>query len=490
MADLSREQGASSEGLPGRQWPVTTKAGIWIVCGLVLACIPCLIGTLSGYGGYVLSEARMLSLPLGLLLLGLLAVFGFLLWRDRARYPRWVVGGSMIAGAVLAAGIGWFAVLEYQLRYSPATVAAFGVATGKPVWAVELSGAGGASTPTVGAGVVFVQTGDSYESPKGRLVAVDVSSGRRLWQVGTDGGICGGAGAGSDPPVVVDGVAVVRSPDGDVRGIDARDGGERWRAAVVGAPGAVADGVVLVGGQTTYTGLDAATGAQRWTRTIADAAGEDWRPAERTFMLGADSVFVLHVSTENRFGIAVLDARTGRELWRDGIAYPETTSQHFVVDGAGTVAAFQAGSGQTLRLVGWDLRTGKQLWTTPELPLNPDGLPNTEIAAHAGTVFHASANGQLVALDARSGAERWTASLPTRPGEFGPQFNLAADQNAVVAQRGDRLWGFDPSTGAQRWSARLDSGNEPESRPAVGGGTVMVPQSTSCIPPVTGGMGR
>jgi hypothetical protein len=77
-----------------------------------------------------------------------------------------------------------------------------------------------------------------------------------------------------------------------------------------------------------------------------------------------------------------------------------------------------------------------------------------------------------------------------RRGEGVPQYYLAADQNAVVLQQGHRLLGFDPSTGAQRWSARLASGNEPYSRPAVGGGLVMVPQSTSCILPVIGGMGR
>jgi outer membrane protein assembly factor BamB len=483
VADLNSKQRGSSAGSRWRSWPVTTKAGIWILGGLMLACLPCLLWTLAGYGGVAFSEARAHFLPLGFLLLGLLAVCGVLLWRDKARYPRRVVAGLTIAGVVVASVTGWFMASEFRLRYGPAAVAAFDGVSGKPVWTARLSGTGGVSTPLIGAGVVLVQTGEAYESSAGTLVALDPRDGRRLWHVETEGGNCGGAIAGNDPPVVVDGVAVLPGPDGQVRGVGARDGRERWRAPVAGAPAAAAGGVVLVGGQSTYAGLDAATGVPRWTRTIPDGAFSDWRPAGRALVLGAGSAFVIEVTSDGPFGMAALDAGSGRELWRDTIAWPAWTSKHFVLDGAGTVAAFQGQPETLVRLVGRDLRTGKVLWTTPPLPVNRDGMPQTQIAASPGAVFHASANGQLVALDARTGVQRWTTMFPAETGDF----QLAADQNMVIIQQGYRLFGFDPSTGAKRWSARLKSGNEPDNAPAVGDGLVMVPQSTSCILPASGG---
>jgi outer membrane protein assembly factor BamB len=464
----------------------TRRFGSAVVVGS-LAAAPALV--VAGLFAAWLAYARFptLLVPLGFTLTGVLAVFLLSRWPRRRRYPRVVVRALLTVVVMLSAATGWVVVSEYRLGRGPTTVAAVAATTAEPIWTVGLAGAGGVSTPTIRAGVVVVQTGQSDQSPVGSLVRVDFPSGRPLWQVATDGGNCGGAAAGADPPVVVDTVAVIRSPTGDVRGIDVRDGGERWRATVAAAaPAAATNGVVLVAGQRTFTGLDAATGRQRWTRTIADAAWADWRPAQRPFVLGAASVFLLEVTGAGGFGVAAVDASSGRELWRDAIAFLEYSYQHFVVDGVDTVAAFQSeadGDGQPLRLVGRDLRSGKVLWTTPQLPLNRDDMPQTEVAAHAGTVFHASTNGQLVALAARTGNPRWTASFPARPGTL----YLAADENVVVVQQGDRLFGFDPATGARRWSKRLHFKPEPESVAAVGGGLVIVPQSTACVLPVGGG---
>src|SRR4051812_40136779 len=88
-------------------------------------------------------------------------------------------------------------------------------------------------------------------------------------------------------------------------------------------------------------------------------------------------------------------------------------------------------------------------------------MPQTEIAASAGAVLHASANGQLLALDGRTGTQRWITTFPARTGSF----QLAADQNAVIVQQGDRLFEFDPSTGAKRWSARAEFRERARPRP-------------------------
>ncbi|MFG2054179.1 PQQ-binding-like beta-propeller repeat protein [Micromonospora sp. NPDC048930] len=395
-------------------------------------------------------------------------------------------------GAVLSGGAGCSATSGYRSGDGPATVVAFDVGTGRPVWTAELEAANGASTPAFGAGLVFIQTGRSYKSPAGRLVALDPRSGRQLWYVVTEGGVCGGADALGDPPVIADGVAVVPAPDGYIQGIGARDGSERWRTRLAGAPAAIADGVVLVGTQTAYTGLDLATGRQRWSRSVPEAAWSDWRPGGRAFVLGVGSTFVVELATADGFSVAALDAGSGRELWRDAVGSVDSTARRYVTAGVSTLAALQGGPmdsphGQATRLVGRDLRSGKPLWTTEDLPPNQDGLPQTGIAADGGEVFYASATGRLVALDARSGAERWTASYGSGKDLFVPRLTVGED--AVVVRRGTQLSMFEAATGAQRWSTRLDS-SDPETTAATGEGLVLVPRSSRpCMPPVVGGMG-
>lgn len=412
-------------------------------------------------------------------------------WTDPRR--RDFLVGLLIVGAVSVSGAGCSTESDYRSGHGPATVAAFDVRTGRPVWTAELEAASGASTPALAADRVFVQTGQAYESPAGALVALDPGNGRELWRAATEGGTCGGVDALGDPPMVADDVAVVPAPGGYVQGIDAREGRERWRVRVAGAPAAIADGVVLVGTRTAYTGLDLATGAQRWTRTITEAAWGDWRPGERAFVLGAGSAFVVELATADSFSVAALDARSGRELWRDAVGSVDSTGRRYVTDGADTFAALQGGpmdgpDGPAVRLVGRDLRSGRSLWTTDDLPPNRDGLPQTGIAAHASRVFYASANGRLVALDARSGAERWTASYGTGDDVFVPRLTIGED--AVVVRQGTHLSAFEPATGAQLWSARLDSA-DPETTAAIGAGLVTVPSSSRpCRPPISGGMGR
>ncbi|SCG72137.1 Outer membrane protein assembly factor BamB, contains PQQ-like beta-propeller repeat [Micromonospora inositola] len=476
----------------------------WLVGSLLVACVGgCLAWPGSRFGALLGTdwldaveqgfEGQMPWVAFGPLVFTLFV--GLLTLRRRGRNPRrrGSVLGLLVVAALLTSGTGCSATSDSRSGDGPATVAAFDVETGRPVWVAELEAANGASTPAFGADLVLVQTGRSYESPAGRLVALDPRSGRQLWYVATEGGTCGGADALGDPPMIADGVVVVPAPDGYIQGINARDGSERWRTRVAGAPAAIADGVVLVGTQTAYAGLDLATGAQRWTQSVPEAAWGDWRPGGRAFVLGAGSTFVVELATAGGFSVAALDAGSGRELWRDAVGSVDSTARRYFTDGVDTLAALQGGPmdsphGQATRLVGRDLRSGKPLWATEDLPPNEDDLPQTGIAADGGRVFYASASGRLVALDARSGAERWTASYRTGKDLFVPR--LMVGEDAVVVRQGTQLSVFEAATGAQRWSTRLDSSADPETTAATGKGLVLVPRSSQpCMPPVAGGMG-
>jgi outer membrane protein assembly factor BamB len=478
-------------------WSARSRLGVagMAVAG-VAACVP--LGLIAGFVAFFLTAwgstpAYYVVAPLIFALITVAPAVG--LWGTGTRLRRGFASGLVLGWAGAVTAFGWWIVSTYISTHGPAAITAFDSQTGRRLWNAEFDAANGAGTPTTWGGLVFVQTGRTYDSPAGVLAALDARNGRQLWQVSTDAAPagCGGAGALDAPPVVADGVAVVRAPDGHIRGIDARDGSERWRARVRGAPAAAGDGVVVVGARTTFIALDLVTGERRWTADVAEAAWRDSTPGEHAFVVGAGSVFIVELATQASFGVVALDAGTGRTLWRDVVGSVDSTVQRYVADGSTTLAALEGGpqtgpSGQELRLAGRDLRTGRLLWRQEKLPLGEADLPRTAVAADGGRVFHASSSGQLVAVDARSAAGRWTASFPREDALFPPR--LTAGQDAVVVRHVNRLNVFDPITGVRRWTTRLDSGADPETTPAVGQRLVMVPRSSSpCMPPISSGMG-
>ena len=251
------------------RWPVVAAVlGGLVVC-LPLAVVALGVTAAFMYGRFGSEGSFLLA---GFVVFTLLAVpVGLMLWPG-GNLRRGFAVGLLLGWAGSGIWVGWTSTTEYLSTHGPATVVAFDALTGRPAWTIELDGANGASSPTVEAGLVFVQTGQSYDSTAGSLVALDAGTGQRLWDVATESASCGGAGFGAEPPVVADGVVVVRAAGGHVKGIHARAGRELWRAEVSGAPAAAAAGVVAIGSRTTYTGLDLTTGTQRWSRTLPEAA--------------------------------------------------------------------------------------------------------------------------------------------------------------------------------------------------------------------------
>jgi outer membrane protein assembly factor BamB len=429
------------------------------------------------------SEVRYFVLaPLLFTVLAVLPAFVF--WRTGKSDRRGLAAGLVIGWAGIVGAFVYGEVSWYLSTHGPAAVTAFDSRTGRRLWNAQFETANGVSTPTTWGELVLVQSGQSSQSAAGMLVALDARTGRQVWEVKTEGGSCGGA-VFAGPPVVADGVAVVRGPAGYVRGINARDGGERWHARVAGAPAAVAGGAVIVGAGATYTALDVATGEKRWTQTVAEAASSAALPEDRAYVLGAGSVFIIELRAGDGFSIAALDARDGRQLWSAPVGSVDSTLRRYVVDGAGTVVALEGGpqrgpDSPELGVAARQVRTGNLLWRRENLPADVSGLPRTGVAAHAGHAFYASVAAGLVAVDAGSGSGRWTASFEHDDPLWPPL--LMAGEDAVVVRQLDWLSVFDNATGVRRWTAHLDPGADQEV-PAVGEGLVLVPKSSSpCMP--------
>lgn len=137
-----------------------------------------------------------------------------------------------------------------------------------------------------------------------------------------------------------------------------------------------------------------------------------------------------------------LDAREGVEAWRvatDGWVYSLQVDRGTIVTGTrgGGVQAWEAASGEKL----WELSGAQADFETPE------GGP----AIHGGTVY-TWGDGRLYALEARSGAERWSYPVGDAGVTGGVALRLTpAEDGTVYVCAGSRVYALDGATGAERW---------------------------------------
>ncbi len=108
---------------------------------------------------------------------------------------------------------------------------------------------------------------------------------------------------------------------------------------------------------------------------------------------------------------------------------------------------FASGSGATVRAL--DLQSGQQVWTwTGDKEARYAGGPGVG----EGTVAIGSLNGDVVALDAATGAQKWTAKVQneviTAPAIGGGMVFVRSNDGRVTA--------FDAGSGERRWSWRGD----------------------------------
>ncbi|MGH3314432.1 MAG: PQQ-binding-like beta-propeller repeat protein [Streptomyces sp.] len=137
-----------------------------------------------------------------------------------------------------------------------------------------------------------------------------------------------------------------------------------------------------------------------------------------------------------------LDARDGSECWRmaaDGWVYSLKVDRGTVVTGTrgGGVQAWEAASGEKL----WELGGAQTDFETPE----------------AGPVIHGDSvytwgDGRLYALQARTGAERWSYPVGDASATGGVPLRLApAEDGVLYVSAGSRVHALDGATGAERW---------------------------------------
>jgi outer membrane assembly lipoprotein YfgL len=139
--------------------------------------------------------------------------------------------------------------------------------------------------------------------------------------------------------------------------------------------------------------------------------------------------------------VAVLDGRTGAELWRAKLA-------DAIAAGVGSDGRLVAVLTRQNDLV--ILESGRELWRHKT---SAQGFTPPLVAG--GRVFHLAADRSVTAFDAASGRRLWTQQRPGEALVLRQAGVLLAVGDTLVVGLGGRLVGMNPGNGTTRWEAPI-----------------------------------
>lgn len=260
----------------------------------------------------------------------------------------------------------------------------------------------------------------------------------QVWQVRLPGRVL------FSSPVIADGRIYLATDNGRLHAVDADNGTTVWTfnaGTNFRTTPAVADGRVFFGGgdDGTFYALDAATGQPLWTYPTGD------RLTYASPTVVAGTVYFGTGWGEGDGGwVYALDAATGALRWRTFIG-PQIFFGPAVA--AGTVFA---GSYDARRLVALDAETGAEKWS---LTRERDSFAATPTYAdgtvYVGTNDFDTGVGAVLAVDAETGAVRWEASGHGDASGSAP----VVHGDLVIAGSHGHGWvaAYDRATGERRW---------------------------------------
>jgi outer membrane protein assembly factor BamB len=349
-----------------------------------------------------------------------------------------------------------------------ANLRALDVRDGSTKWSTRIGADHGVAVAT-SSGTVVVEAGRCNVAAV-NIIGLDATTGRRRWQ---HTGIANGSGnadigAGA-------GVVAVRESQGKLVGLDVTTGDVVWTAA--GPPGdpigwpVVADtpALVLVRNADTLHALDRATGHERW-QSAPTSGGQviGLTADESTAVL---TMFRLLPGRPATNEIIAYDLADGTQRWHLDVpvwdhVFPARTSDGLTVYTGGSITDTLAPPQSDMVIddltTAYDTLTGTEMWAMHNIGERPHTAP----VVSDGNVY-VSADDALVALDARSGRERW------RHPTMSP-FVLAGGAGVVlITPSGSANPGeselLAAQDGAVRWHGALDGGVA-----AVGGDAIFV----------------
>lgn len=289
------------------------------------------------------------------------------------------------------------------------------------IWETTRQGAINGS-PAIVNNTVFAAWGSSNQATEGVVCALDAKTGVERWSFGIDTPF-------HSSPAVVDGVVYVGSNHGYLHAIDAETGVEIWRFTAgdsVNNDPAVENGsVFFTSSNNILYAVDTETGLEKWRFEIESSSSRS-----------APSVAegVVYIGSWSDLKLYAVDAETGSELWHleDKDRLPNTPAVKndtvFALTDGGVLLAIEAGSGEEIwRFVASGFEGTRDIVVGEDTLYYDDGaqilavnlVDRTErwriaeasrrsMTLSGSTLFAGVDSGQLIAIDADSGAELWS----------------------------------------------------------------------------------
>ena len=306
------------------------------------------------------------------------------------------------------------------------------------IWSAATSGSIGLSSPAVVDGIVYVG------SLGHELSAFDATTGTSIWTLDTVDPV-------ESSPAVAGGLVFVLTDTGELLAASASTGSIVW-SQQVGAGGLIAPptvdhGVLYQAGDQTVNAYEASTGTLLWSDPIIGAVRSAVSVKNGRVFVATDEVYSM-------------DAATGAHLWAHLIRYDNfSESSPAVAD-----KLLYVGSQNSATLFALTGGRGTISWQTM---LGGGNLDSTPTVAY-GLVFVAdSLLNQIWAVDAQTGALRWSAF------GGGTHGSLAAANGVLYAGTvGGNLFAYDALTGDVLWSYSI--GSAIESSPVIVNGMLFV----------------
>ena len=243
---------------------------------------------------------------------------------------------------------------------------------------------------------------------KGDVVALDLKNGRVLWRERTKAPLSGGTAAGGD-------LVVIGTSDGRLFALNAADGKTRWEIRINGevlSPVAIAEKLIAVHtGDGRLRGLSPADGHELWVQE-QQVPRLSLRGTSRPVIVG-DTVLCGFDNGK----VMAINGSDGSLLWEATVTPPHGRTE---LERLADIDAAVLVSGQNVYSVGFQgrvamlaLDTG-QVWWSHELS-SYRGMSLDDEALYAAT-----ADGEVVALRARTGAEIWRQGVLLHRGLSAP----------------------------------------------------------------------
>jgi outer membrane protein assembly factor BamB len=300
--------------------------------------------------------------------------------------------------------------------------------------------------------------------PHGQVLALDLATGRRVWERQLKLSLSGGPGAGN-------GLVLVCGSGGTVVALAASDGAERWRAELnselLSAPVITSDLSIVRTVDGKLYGLENSSGKTRWV-TDQQVPRLTLRGTSRPVVSGE----LVYSGFDNGRLMAVTLAG-GTTAWDVAIGQPRGSGElqrlidvdsPAAVDGDDIFAvAFQ---GHAMRLA---RDSGREVWSH-------EISSYRGLAADSLGVYVSTADGDVVRLDRASGAERWRQKGLERRSLSAPV--LQGNYVIVADYKGIMHW---LSMDDGSFAARGNGGSRISAAPQVAGNLVLVQTDKGAI---------